>query len=379
MIPYSRQSIDEHDVRAVAKAIRSDYVTQGPAITQFERLLAQQCGAKYAVVFSSGTAALHAAYFAAGVGKGDEVLTSPLTFAATANAALYLDATPIFADVDPATGNLDPKNVEGKISKRTKVLVPVDYAGRPAELEALRRIARKHKLVMVDDGAQSLGASYQGKKVGTQADMTMFSFHPAKSITTGEGGAILTDNAAYFKKLAMFRTHGITKDAGRLVKKGRAAWYHEMHFLGYNYRMTDIQAALGSSQMRKLSSHVSKRRALAKRYFTLLKGIPSLTLPPADDATHSSAWHLFAIRVPARIRDRVFTALRRSGIGVQVHYLPVYLHPYYASLGYEPGACPNAERFASEVISIPLYPDLTHKQQDVVVAKIKAALSTNRV
>lgn len=375
MIPYSRQSIDRRDVRAVVKVLTSDYITQGPEIARFERSLATYCGAKYAIVFSSGTAALHAAYFAAGIGRGNEIVTSPLTFAATANAARYLGAKPVFADIDERTGNLDPRSAEARINIRTKAIVPVDYAGRPAPLTAFRAIARKHGLVLIEDGAQALGALYKRKRIGGWADMTIFSFHPVKSITTGEGGAILTNNKTYFEKLMMFRTHGMTKDATKLLKTGRAAWYHEMHFLGYNYRMTDIQATLGTSQMKKLSVHIAKRRALAKRYQKLLTGTDHLTLPPADDATYSSAWHLFPIRVPSRMRDRIFTALRKSGVGVQVHHLPVYLHPYYAKLGYKKGSCPHAEYFASEVISIPLYPTLTRAQQDTVVAAVKRALT----
>lgn len=375
MLPYSRQHIDKDDVQAVTKVLESDYITQGPEIEKFENVLAKYCGAKYAVVFSSGTAALHAAYFAAGIGEGDEVITSPLTFAATANAALYVGAKPVFADIDPATGNLDPKSTEKQITKKTKAIIPVDYSGRPALMAEFRALAKKHNLVLIEDAAQALGASYKGKKIGVWADMTIFSFHPTKSITTGEGGAILTNDKTYFERLFMFRTHGITKDFTKLFKKGRAEWYHEMQFLGYNYRMTDIQAALGVSQMKKLSSHIQKRRTLANHYFKLLQHVEGLTLPARDSADNTSAWHLFPIRVVASKRDRIFKELRKKGIGVQVHYLPVHFHPYYAKLGYKEGVCPNAERYSSEEISIPLYPQLTVREQDLVIAALKSALS----
>ena len=370
MIPYSRQSIGEDDIRAVSKVLRSPFLTQGPEVGTFEGSLASYTRARYCVVFSSGTAALHAAYFATGIGHGDEIVMPALTFAATANAALYLGAKPIFADIHSDTGNIDVKDVERKLTKRTKAIVAVDYAGLPAELGVMRRLAKKHALVFIEDAAQGLGASYKGKKVGALADMTMFSFHPVKSITTGEGGAILTNNRSYYEKLIMFRTHGLTRDPRKLKNKTHASWHQEMQLLGYNYRLTDIQAALGTSQMKKLDRFIKARRAAAKRYFELLADVPGIKLPPRA-GLKNSACHLFVIRVDKHIRDSVFEALRAAGIGVQVHYLPVYLHPYYATLGYRKGLCLKAEAYSAQEISIPLYPTLTRRDQEYVVKKIR--------
>ncbi|MCR4325588.1 MAG: UDP-4-amino-4,6-dideoxy-N-acetyl-beta-L-altrosamine transaminase [Patescibacteria group bacterium] len=373
MIPYSRQSIGSDDIRAVAKVLRAPYITQGPKIEEFERVLAKYTGARYCIVFSSGTAALHAAYFAAGVGKGDEVIVPALTFAATGNAALYLGAKPVFADIEPETGNIDPKDAGRKITKKTKAVVAVDYAGLPADLGAMRRLAKKHGLVFIEDSAQGLGARYKVAKVGALADMTMFSFHPVKSITTGEGGAITTDDKTYYERLLMFRSHGLTRDPKKLKEKKHAAWHQEMQLLGYNYRLTDMQSALGISQMKKLNGFLAKRKALAKRYRLLLKGLEHFMLP-SDVAGRASAWHLFVVRVRSSkrgARDRVFNAMRKAGIGVQVHYLPVYLHPYYRALGYKKGLCPEAEKFAESAISIPIFPNLTLRDQSRVTALIK--------
>ncbi len=378
MIPYSRQNIDERDIKAVEKVLRSDWLTQGPAIDSFERALAKKVGTKYAVAFNSGTAALHAAYFAAGIRKGDEVLVPAMTFAATGNAALYLGARPVFVDVHLDTGLIDLKDAAKKITPKTKAIVPVDYAGRPTDLAGVRSFAKKHGLVFIADGAQSLGAMYKGKPVGTQADMTMFSFHPVKSITTGEGGIIVTNNIEYYAKMMMFRTHGITKDPKKLMHQDYGAWYHEMHHLGYNYRITDVLAALGESQLKRLDTFIAKRRAIAKRYPSLLKNIPGIILPPADTKDNQSAWHLYAIRLVPEIahhRDEIFAELRKAGIGVQVHYLPVYLHPYYQKLGYKKGICPDAETFSFSEISIPLFPDLTKRDQQYVADTLRKALA----
>ncbi len=374
LIPYSRQHIDAADIRAVVKVLKSDFLTQGPKIEQFEAILARVVGARYAVVFSSGTAALHAAYAAAGIGKGDEVITSPLTFAATGNMALALGAEVVFADVNPETGLLDPQEVERKITKRTKAVVPVDYAGLPVDLTAYRRIAKRHGLVFIEDSAQGLGATYKRKPVGAQADMTMFSFHPVKSITTGEGGAITTNNKTYYEKMLLFRTHGITKDKTKYKRKDRAPWYHEMHELGFNYRLTDLQAALGVSQIKKLSQFITARAKLARRYDRLLQNLKHIRTPimPSD---RTSAWHLYVIRIESNkkdARDFAFNELRKKGIGTQVHYIPMYEHPYYAQLGYRKGSYPLAEMFSYSALSIPLYPALTRVQQDSVIAALRA-------
>lgn len=378
MIPYSTQNISKDDVKAVMRALTSGWLTQGPAIESFEKALAKKVGARYAVAFNSGTAALHAAYFAAGLKKGDEVLLPALTFAATANAALYLDASPVFVDSNLLTGNIGSNEIERKITKRTKILVLVDYAGRPADLTVCRKIARKHNLVLIEDGAQSLGAFYKQKAVGTQADMTMFSFHPVKSITTGEGGIICTNSLQYLKALKLFRSHGISKDPSTFTHTHHAEWYQEMQALGFNYRMTDIQAALGESQLSRLDSFIEKRKKAADRYHALLKDIPGILLPPEDTKDIQSAWHLYPIRLDTNLapkRDHIFSLLRRAGIGVQVHYLPVYHHVYYEKLGFKKGLCPNTELFAATEISLPLFPDITKGQQDKVVKELKRAIS----
>ncbi|MBI2612540.1 UDP-4-amino-4,6-dideoxy-N-acetyl-beta-L-altrosamine transaminase [Candidatus Kaiserbacteria bacterium] len=363
MIPYSRQDIDERDIKAVSRTMRSDWLTQGPETEKFERSLAGYCGAKYAIAVANGTAALHAAYVAAGIKKGDEVITTPLTFSATSNMALAVGAKVIFADIDEKTGNLNPAEVARKITKRTKAIVVVDYGGNPVDLRAFRALAKKHSLVLIEDAAQALGATYRGRKIGSVADMTTFSFHPVKSITTGEGGAILTDRKDYADTLRLFRTHGIRKGNPK-----HPAWHQEMLLLGFNYRLTDMQAALGSSQLRRLNTFITKRRAAASRYFKLLKG-SRLILPP-EDSLRSSAWHLFPIRISrgqVKRRDEVFAGMRRRGIGVQVHHVPVHLHPYYRSLGYKKGLCPKAEQFAASEISLPLYPSITEREQRFIV------------
>ena len=377
MIPYSHQSIDEDDIQSVIRVLKSDWLTQGPTVNEFEQKLLAYCGAKYAVVFSSGTAALHGAYSAAGLRCGDEFITSPLTFAATANAGLYLGARPVFADIDDH-GNLDPIDAEKKITKKTKLIAVVDYAGLPANLSAFRRLANKHNVVLVEDACQALGASYRGKKVGSLCDLTVFSFHPVKSITTGEGGAVVTDNAEYYRALLSFRTHGITKE--QMVRKGTedGDWYYEMRMLGYNYRLTDIQAALGISQLNKLDRFVRARKKLAARYTKALKKFSDYLILPKEAVGTTSAWHLYPVRlngVLAQKRKEIFQHLRAAGIGVQVHHIPVYLHPYYQKLGYAKGLCPRAEKFYQTEISLPLFPTLAEKEQATVLRAVIALIT----
>lgn len=379
MIPYSTQDINEADIKAVARALRSGWLTQGPAVERFEKSLARKVGAKFAVAFNSGTAALHAAYFAAGIKKGDEVIVPALTFAATANAALYLGATPVFADSDANSGNMSVADARRKVTKRTKAIVSVDYGGRPADLREFRTLAKKQKFVFIEDAAQALGAAYQGKPVGTQADMTIFSFHPVKSITTGEGGAIATNNEQYARILRLFRSHGISKDVGTFVKKGWGAWYQEMQVLGFNYRMPEMSAALGESQLKRLDSFITKRRAAAKRYGKLLKNIPGLILPYGDGSDRKSAWHLYPVRLASEIshrRDEIFGKLRKAGIGAQVHHVPVHLHLFYERLGYKKGLCPETEAFMNSEISIPLFPGITEKQQAYIATTLRKIIGS---
>lgn len=376
MIPYSKQDINKTDVAAVIKVLKSPFVTQGPVGKEFEAALAKYSGTKHAVVFNSGTSALHAAYFAAGVKKGDEVIVPSLTFVATANCALYLDAKPVFADVDPQLGTMSVASAKKLITKKTRALVPVDYGGRPVDVDALKALAKKNGLVFIIDGAQSLGASYKGKPVGSHADMTMFSFHPVKSITSAEGGAIVTDNDEYAKALRLFRSHGITTDPANLVRKNQGAWYQEMHALGFNYRMTEMQAALGLSQMKRLDTFITKRRAIADRYYKELADVRGLIRPEPDNANARSAWHLYPIRVKASIRNAVLDALRAGSVFAHVHHLPVHLHLFYERLGYKKGSCPNAEAFVAGEISIPIYPTMTKKDHDTVIRTLKDILAS---
>ena len=376
MIPYSKQSLNAADIAAVIKVLKSPFITQGPTIQKFEQALADYCGVKHAVVFNSGTSALHAAYFAAGIQAGDEVVVPAITFAATANCALYVGATPVFTDVEKDSGLMSVESAKRNITKKTRALVPVDYAGRPCDVDALKALAKKNKLVFIVDAAQSLGATYRGKPVGVQGDMTMFSFHPVKSITSGEGGAVVTNSDEYAKAMRLFRTHGITTDPSQLVRKGQGAWYQEMQALGFNYRMTELQAALGLSQMKRLNSFVKKRRAIAKRYHKLLASVPGLIMPPPDSIDKEGAWHLYPIRVKeAGRRNEVLDGLRSRGIWAHVHHIPVHRHLYYERLGYKEGLCPNAEAFSAAEISIPIFPTMTTKEQDTVVKALKEILA----
>jgi len=377
MIPYSTQDINEADIRAVVAVLRSPWLTQGPVVERFEKAIAKKVGAKYAVAFNSGTAALHAAYFAAGVGKGDEVIVPALTFAATANAALHLGAVPVFADSDIETGTMSVADARKKITKRTKAVVPVDYGGRPADLRGFRALAKKYKLVLIEDAAQALGAAYRGSPVGGLSDMTMFSFHPVKSITTGEGGIVVTNRELYARALRLFRNHGISKEAKTFARTGHGAWYQEMQTLGLNYRMPEMAAALGESQLTRLDAFITKRRAAALRYDRLLKDVPHLILPLKERSYEKSAWHLYPVRLApeaAHRRDDVFAALRASGIGVQVHHLPVHRHLFYEKLGHRKGLCPAAEAFVASEISLPLFPRITLKQQTYIATTLRNAI-----
>ena len=377
MIPYGRQTIDESDIAAVVAALRSDWLTQGPAVEEFERRLADYCGIKYAVVVSNGTAALHTAYVAAGLSAGDEFITSPITFVATANAGLWQGATPVFSDVEDETGNINPQLVEQKITKKTKLIVPIDYTGRPVDFMVIKRIAEKYNLLVVEDACQALGAVYHGKRIGSLSDLTVFSFHPVKSITTGEGGAILTDREDLYKKMKMFVTHGITKKDFIFPSPGE--WYFETQMLGMNYRLTDLQCALGISQLNKLDSFIVRRRAIAERYQEAFKDVSGLIAPRPDSPEIQSAWHLYAIRLMPNIAPRraeIFAALRAKGIGVQVHHMPAYLHHFYRKLGYQKGLCPRAEAFYEAEISLPLYPSLGLEEQTYVIETVKEIVET---
>ncbi len=374
MIPYGRQWVDEDDIAAVVEVLRSDYLTTGPAVPAFEKALCQATGAAHAVALNSGTSALHAMYFAAGLQAGDEIITSPLTFAATANAALYLGASVRFVDVEPDTGNLDPERVEEAIGTRTRLIVPVDFAGHPADYDRLRPIAERHGLGLVADAAHSLGACYRGRPVGTLADASELSFHPVKPITTAEGGALLTDDPALAARAARFRTHGITKEPSELEQSDEGPWWYEQHDLGYNYRLTDVQAALGTSQMTKLGRFLERRRAIAAAYDEAFADLSAIELP-GRRAHVEPGWHLYVIRTrDPRLRRPLFERLRAAGLGVQVHYLPVPWHPYYRALGFERGATPVAEHFYARSISLPLHPKLGPADVAHVIDVVRDAL-----
>lgn len=367
-IPYGRQWIDQDDIDAVVDVLKSDYVTTGPAVEQFEKAVAKYVGAKYAVAIANGTAALHAACYAAGIGPGDEVITTPITFAASANCALYCGATPVFADIEEDTYNIDPKEIEKKITEKTKAIVAVHFTGQPCKMDEIHAIAKKHKLVVIEDAAHALGADYKGKRVGSMSDMTTFSFHPVKHITTGEGGMIVTNSKKLYDKLILFRSHGITRNAKKL-EKNEGGWYYEQQDLGYNYRITDIQCALGTSQMKKLDKFVERRRAIAKRYDEAFKDIPEIICPVQAEGCNNS-WHLYVIQVLGRKRKNVFDDLRAVNIGVNVHYIPVYKHPYYQKNGYEKVLCPNAEQYYDRAISLPMYPLLSEEEQEYVIEQV---------
>ncbi len=358
----------------VTKVLKGDWLTQGPTVDAFEQAVAGYVGARYCVAFNSGTAALHAAMYAADVQPGDDVITTPITFVATSNAALYLGATPRFVDIDPETGCIDVSKIEDAISPATKVIAPVDYAGYPVDIEAIMAIAKEKGIVVIEDAAHALGAERNGRKVGTQADMTMFSFHPVKHITTGEGGVMVTDNEIFDKRMRVFRTHGITKESSSFLGENEGPWYYEMQVLGFNYRITDFQCALGISQLRKLPASLARRRQIADQYYELLSGQTGITLPPLPknkDTTH--AFHLFPVLFTEKNRKEVYLSLKEKGISGQVHYIPVHLQPYYREhFECKSGDYPVAEAFYQREISIPMYPKMSDEEVAYVISSIQA-------
>lgn len=373
MIPYGRQTIEEDDIQAVVDVLRSDYLTTGPKIAEFEKMVADYVGAKYAVAISNGTSALHAACFAAGIQPGDEVITTPLTFAASSNCVLYCGGTPVFADVDPKTYNIDPEDIRRKITDKTKAIIAVHLAGQPCDMDEIHKIAKEHDLIVIEDGAHALGSVYKGKKVGTLSDMTTFSFHPVKPITTGEGGMIVTDNEEFYQKMMLFRSHGITRDEN-LMTRNDGPWFYQQLDLGYNYRITDIQCALGCSQMKKLDRFLALRKEIVARYNEAFADCENIIIPYQLPETESG-WHLYIVQVKNCDRRKVFEALREHGIAVNVHYIPVYLHPYYQEHGYKDVHCRNAEEVYSHIISLPLYPTLTEEQQQYVIETLKYVIN----
>lgn len=375
-LPYGHQCIDEDDIKAVVDVLRSDWLTTGPKVAEFEKRFAETVGAKYAVAVNSGTAALHAAAFAAGITSGDEVITTPMTFAASANCVLYCGGRPVFADVEADTLLLDPSCVESKVSPKTKAIIAVDYAGQPCDYDALKKLSDEYGLILIADACHALGATYKNRKVGTLADMTVFSFHPVKHITTGEGGMVVTDNPDFAVKLRAFRNHGITTDHREREVSG--SWFYEMAELGYNYRLPDINCALGLSQLKKLDKFVARRRQIAALYDSAFADMPAL-FPLAQRDDRKSSYHLYVVRLNLSklnaSRLQVFGALRAENISVNVHYIPVYWHPYYNKLGYGKGLCPVAEKAYEEIVTLPLFPAMSDRDAEDVIKAVKKVFS----
>ncbi|MGQ9497928.1 MAG: UDP-4-amino-4,6-dideoxy-N-acetyl-beta-L-altrosamine transaminase [Desulfotomaculales bacterium] len=386
-LPYAHQLIEEDDIAAVVEVLKGDWLTTGPKIAEFEAAFARYVGAKYAVAVSSGTAALHAACFAAGVSRGDEVITTPLTFVASANCIIFVGAKPVFADVDPQTYNIDPADVERKITPKTTAVIAVHYTGQPCDMDAIHAVAERHNLAVIEDAAHALGATYKGRRIGSLGNLTAFSLHPVKHITTGEGGVVTTDDEELYHWLLLFRNHGIVRDRARMVND-EGPWYYEVQDVGYNYRMTDFQAALGLSQLGKLERFLARRREIAARYNAAFAGLPEVTVP-YQAPWAESAWHLYVLalnldRLRAGRRE-IFLALRAENIGVHVHYIPVHTHPYYKWL-IDPTVCPlgegspapRAEALYPRLITLPLFPAMTDRDVEDVVYAVKRVLAYYR-
>ncbi len=371
LLPYARQALTEDDIAAVVEVLRSEWLTTGPKVAEFEEAFASYVGAAHAVSFSSGTAALHGAVFAAGLEAGDEAVTTPLTFCATANCLLFQGATPVFADVEAATLNLDPDEVRRRLSSHTKAILPVDYAGHPADLDEVLALSERHGLVVIEDAAHALGARYRNRSIGSVSHMTVFSFHPVKHLTTGEGGMVTTDDDTFAHRMRMFRSHGIDIDFRQ--RESQNSWRYDMVALGHNFRLTDIGAALGHSQLHRLDANLARRSEIATRYTEAFLELPGVTCPRVK-ADVQPAWHLYPLRLDlARAscgREEIFRALKVEGVGVNVHYLPIHLHSYYRSrFGNRRGEYPIAEQAYEALISLPMFPAMADDDvQDVLDA-----------
>lgn len=384
VIPYGRQLIDEDDIAAVVAVLRSDWLTQGPAIERFERKVAEYCGVKYAVALANGTAALHVAAAALDLKPGDLLWTSPNTFVASANCARYLGADVDFVDIDPRTYNMSVARLEDKLSaavkygRLPKAIVPVHFSGQSCEMEAIAALAKRHGILVLEDAAHAIGASYRGRPVGSCefSDLATFSFHPVKIITTAEGGMAVTNRADLYQRLLLFRSHGITRDSKLMEGESHGPWYYQQTELGWNYRLTDLQAALGESQMNKLDAFVVRRRAIAFRYDELLRDLPLVS--PCQHPDTASSWHLYVIRLRLerrkKTRRQIVEELRAAGIGVQIHYIPVHTQPYYRRLGFKDGDFPESEKYYAETISLPMFAGLTDEDQERVVQTLKVVL-----
>lgn len=378
---YGHQYIDDKDIEAVVEVLKSDYLTCGPKITELEKRLCEITGAKYAVAVSNGTAALHIACQTAGVGEGDEVITTPITFAASANCALYCGAKPVFADINEKTYNIEPASVKEQMTEKTKAVVAVDFTGQAVELDQLQKLTKDKGIVLIEDGAHSIGTKYKEKGVGSIADMTTFSFHPVKTVTGGEGGAVLTNSEEFYKKLLLYRAHGITRDSSLMEKESHGSWYYEQVSLGMNYRMTDIQAALIISQLDKLNMFSKRRKEIVSRYNQAFGELPEITVQeeiPESDTTR----HLYILRLnqdKLKVgRREFFDAMAAENICCNVHYIPVYYHPYYEKLGYQKGLCPKAEKLYEEMMSLPLYYSMTDQDVEDVIHGVRKIVEAYR-
>jgi perosamine synthetase len=376
MIPYGRQTIDEEDIRSVVEVLRSDWLTTGPKVAEFEKAFADFVGTKEAVAVNSGTAALHAAMYALGIGPGDEVIVPAMTFAATANCVVFQGATPVFVDVEPTTLLIDPSQVENKIGARTKAVIAVDYTGHPADYDTLRSIVRESAIALVADACHALGAYYKGRPVGSLADLSTFSFHPVKNITTAEGGMITTDDPQLAHKRRIFRNHGITSDHHQ--REAQGSWFYEMVTLGYNYRLSDMQCALGINQLRKLPHFLKRRREIASQYNEYFSGLQEIELlGTRKDVLHG--YHLYVVKTkfsgPESKREHLFRKMRDKGVSVNVHYIPVHLHPFYRNrFNTDLGLCPVAEREYERIISLPIYPAMRDAEVQVVAEVVHATV-----
>lgn len=374
MIPYSTQCIEQDDIQAVVDALGNEYLTGGPTVNEFEKKVAEYVGAKYAVAVSSGTAALHAACAVIGIHAGDEVITTPITWVSSANAALYCGGRPVFADIDKDTYNIDPNEIEKKTSTRTKAIIPVHYAGQPCDMERIHKIAEAHHLVVIEDAAHAIGATYKGDKVGSLSDMTIFSFHPVKHMTTCEGGMIATNNAELYEKLKLFRAYGMVKTEEKALQEG--PWFSEQMSLGFNYRLSDVQCALGISQIKKIDKLIARRREIAKIYNSELKGYDIVL--PKQSADGDSSWHLYPIQVNADRRKALYMQFREAGIGVGVHYYPVYKNTYYQQNGYDDICCKVSERFYAGELSLPVHYRISDNDLDYIIEVAKRLLSERK-
>lgn len=371
-LQYGRQYIDDEDIMSVIEALKSDFLTTGPLVEEFERKFADYVGAKYAVAVSNGTAALHIACLAAGLQKGDEGITTPITFAASSNCMLYCGAKPVFCDINLDDYNIDENKIKSYINEKTKVILPVDFTGQCCNIGKIMEIAKENNLIVIQDASHSLGTKYLDKQIGSIADMTTFSLHPVKTITSGEGGVVTTNSLALYEKLKLYKTHGITKSKGNLRNKEHPEWYYEQIYLGYNYRITDLQSALGISQLNKIERFITKRKLLVNTYNELLKDIDGVILQKEEDYSDTSR-HLYIIRLDLNkfkaTRDDIYSALIAENIGVNIHYIPVYKHPYYKEIGYEDIICENAETFYNSSITLPLHVNMNESDiKDVVNA-----------